>query len=253
MLPNENPNNTKGPQKWSDLIDVRDIVHHPAHYTVLTTNLVMLIGLLFLGWSPHMIVAAYFMETIIIGFFNVIKLAMIAQLNDHPNDPTDKGVTGWGVIPFFVLHFGFFIFIQLVVYLGFANGIDPVLKGVGNGFFPDLTLYFTRTLGDSFWFIVSNFVLGQTLYLITVFLYRKQYLTTTLGSQMMSPYARIVVQQFTIILSGFFLIAFHSSIVVPLLLITFKTFADVVVIQWELKNGKKKSGNDAYDPTNIGI
>ncbi len=60
-------------------------------------NLVPLGGVLFLGWSLATILFLYWLETAIVGFYNLIKLAMVA------------GPLSVFFVPFFVVHFGAFM------------------------------------------------------------------------------------------------------------------------------------------------
>ena len=216
------PTNTSSSQR------LKNILMHPAGYTFLLTNLVMLIGLLWLGWEGQTIVAAFFMETIIIGGFNVLKMLAIYFLNPNREDPANEStIRGLFTIPFFIGFYSLFIFVQLLVFVGFQN------FNTGAGF-PNPIAYLKTNLGHEAVTIIGNFIIGQTIILITVFIAQKRYRTVTLQRQMFSPFARLFIQQLVVIISGFIIHSYHNSNTPAILLIVFKTMIDLIMQQMDL-------------------
>jgi hypothetical protein len=76
--------------------------------TLLAANGVPLFGFLFLGWGAFYIVLLYWAENVVIGFYNVLKMAFATA--SHPAAYVGKLF----LIPFFVVHYGGFTAVLLV-------------------------------------------------------------------------------------------------------------------------------------------
>ena len=77
------------------------------------TNLIPLIGVLWLGWNLMLILALYWVENGIIGAINVVKI-LLAQGQGGPsvsiqiNGRPVSGISRPGMAGFFCLHYGIF-------------------------------------------------------------------------------------------------------------------------------------------------
>ena len=69
---------------------------------LLIANAIPLLGVLFLGWDAFAIVLLYWAENLVIGFYNVLKIAFARV--ERPSQHLGK----FFFIPFFILHFGGF-------------------------------------------------------------------------------------------------------------------------------------------------
>jgi Family of unknown function (DUF6498) len=143
----------------------------------------------------------YVAETIIIGAIVMLKMGTTIVVNHFsakPKSPTDIGLKGLALLPFFVLHYGIFVFAQF--------GIFMSASGLGKGFnpWPNLTIAWQilGTEGQLFLYINAAILL---LYAAVDFFARQEYKHRTPLEMMFDPYARIFVQQFTVILGGVFL------------------------------------------------
>lgn len=180
----------------------------PSIIPLILVNLLPIYGVLFLGWSTFEIILMYCFETIIIGVFNVFKMLF-------------AGNGGWTkviFIPFFMFHYNMFAFIQTAfVSIFFAAGLDNKTK-VADVLFSDPT-----SIG---WFL---FVLAGShlVSFIYNYLWRGEYKDKTVDRLMLSPYGRIVIQQFTVIIGGVLITAFDSPIAMLVLLVVLKTIADL--------------------------
>jgi hypothetical protein len=77
--------------------------------TIVVTNLVPLVGALFLGWNVGAIVVLFWLECGIIGILNVPKIALAQSRSEIPGASVLGGTLKKMVaIPFFVLHYGVF-------------------------------------------------------------------------------------------------------------------------------------------------
>lgn len=85
-------------------------------------NAIFLIVLLIIGKAdPLTIVMAYFLETIIIGIVNAFKMFMVISTNP-------KGKKNYGLILFFLVHYTFFVAIQLIFVFAFLQMSDSNVK-----------------------------------------------------------------------------------------------------------------------------
>ena len=184
-------------------------------------NVIGLIALLYLGKiEPYAVVFGYFLETIIIGLFTIIKMYMASK-----HDGSGKSI--WFLIPFFIFHYGMFVAIQSV----FAF----VVIGIGGKSFIREPFNLIDNYTDILSFKGMEFVLPllvgtQLLKLVLDFTLPKKYLEFTANDIMVKPYVRIFIQQFTVILAMFFIIFSNAGVIAAILLIIFRAFVDFYLV-----------------------
>lgn len=185
-------------------------------------NALFLIGLLFIGKvDPMAVVFAYVLETIIIGVFHVGKLILI--LRHNPVEKTQSTLTAYFTIPFFLLHYGFFVAIQSVfIYIGFAIKDERFSTSLqASNFLSILSL-------EGFYWVFLSLIATHSIQFYFHFYKNKKYNEYSLNRYFMKPYLRIFIQQFLAIIPFFFLIIYdHVGIIAALLLIGMRTFLDV--------------------------
>lgn len=146
----------------------------------------------------------YWSESAVIGIFNLFKMWLI--------NPWASLIA----VPFFTLHYGGFMAAHLLLLNGFilpSDGLTPEFWEGGNLVSP-LTLAFLALFvshGVSFF---QNFI-G-----------RAEYVDRDIREEMGKPYDRIFMQ-FTLILGGFLVGIFDSTLLVLLLLIVLKITTDL--------------------------
>ncbi|HYG15785.1 MAG TPA: DUF6498-containing protein [Bacteroidia bacterium] len=226
----------------------------PSNITLILANLVPLIGVLFLGWDGKGIFVIYILETIIIGVLNVLKMLVVAILNDPRNEPPlspKDTVKGWGIIPFFIFHYFFFVFVQSVLYFAFSsiwqdNGPAPI----------DLPANFGPYITGETRLALISLTIANIMYVIENFILSGEYKQSTLGGLMFQPYKRIFLQQFVVIFGGFIFMLSGSVVVVAVLFILLKIVADYIsanynsspkIQEWVKKNTIEKEG-EQLDP-----
>ena len=195
-----------------------------ANYMVYANALFLLV-LLGAGFaSPLTVVMAYFLESIIIGIFNVFKMACCIQYRNHLEG---GGVGNYSLLIFFSFHYGFFIAIQSIFAFSFFE-IE------GSSFFKDgfaLIKNYKALLGlKGMWILIASIVLTNLGAFIMNFLAEKSYREFTASELMSKPYLRIFVQQFVVILSGFFLVFLSAGMVAAVLLILFRLALDLFLV-----------------------
>lgn len=184
-------------------------------------NLLPLAGVWFWGWDPKMMFLVYVCETIIIGVFNVLKmfLATLVQKKDlWSNGGASTMVSGYFFILFFILHYGFFVFIQTSLFFGVSSMHEGNSLGWG-----DLlrNIWKAPTL-----YAMISFILMYGMRMIHEFILPGKFRDTSLSVLMFSPYMRIFIQQFVVIL-GSFVLSFGAGKIFMLIFVLVKIYFDV--------------------------
>lgn len=181
---------------------------------------IYLLVLLFLGKvEPMTIIFVYFIETIIIGIFNAIKMFWCIQFGVGDED-------GLGLVLFFLFHYGFFVAIQSIFgFAIFSMGDNSSIKEPFN-LIENYTNIFQ--LDDIKYALPAILVMHIGLF-FTDFLKNKKHLKFSAKEIMFMPYVRIFVQQFVVILSTFFIILSDQGNIAALILIFFRLMVDLVL------------------------
>lgn len=201
---------------------------------IVITNLIPLFGVLLLSWQLRDVVLLFFFETIVIGIFNMLKMAVAKPSRDNP------AFLRFILIPFFASHYNFFIlgqgiFIMILIVLPEYKGVNifaqevvvsgglesiisffsPYWQYAWQGRFPLVFAYFAIIISHLFDF-VYHFIIKKE---------RERPLDV--GKMMFAPYRRIFVQQFVIIFGAFLFLTFETPLVFLALLIVLKIFIDL--------------------------
>lgn len=225
---------------------------------LIAANLVPLIGVLFFGWDGKGIIVVYILETIIIGILNALKMLIVYLVNGTRNEKKGKseftqGVSGLGLIPFFLFHYNFFIFVQSVLFFAFSSMWEPM----GRGPEPfNVIANFRLYINDDTLLALGSLLIANLSYFADDFLLSGKYKTVSMQSLMMAPYKRIFLQQFLVILGGFIFMLTGGISVVMGLFVVLKIIADYLsanygnnskVEKWISKNIKDKNGEGLSD------
>ncbi len=208
-------------------------------FAFIIANLIPLAGVLFLGWEPLTVFVIYILESVIAGIFNVIKMLSAYLLGGREvalrKQPGDSGVAGLALVPFFILHYFFFVFIQCVLFFAYSN--------IGTDTFSPLRLienFKPFVCSDSGW-AVGGIVLSYTTSYAMDFMLNGEFTRTSLSQLFFRPYKRIFVQQFVVLLGGFVFVL--SSAVLPKAgLLLFVTVFTAIKMWFDLYFEKKVKG-----------
>lgn len=183
--------------------------------------------LLFLGLADAMVIVfAYFLETIIIGVFNVLKLFFTIRYSKVKNKNPDMGISGYGLILFFMFHYGFFIGVQSVFGFSLFSFGD---KGLIKEPFFILDNYETILQLEGIKYALPAIIFMHLGKFIFDFLKNKKYLKFSTDDIMIKPYVRIFIQQFVVIIAFFFMAFNQTGIIAAILLISFRLVIDLVL------------------------
>ncbi len=202
-------------------------------------NLVPLFGVWFLGWDAAQMFLVYCMETIIAGLINILKMLVVTFIKKKDVWQTQGSsvtmVSGYFFIFFFIIHYGFFVAIQLMLFLAvsgmISDGMNPFV------IFPKAF----QLLDGYTWKLLLGFAVIYTIKAFNDFILSGEYKTISLGRLMFSPYIRIVIQQFVVITGSLFL-QFGAGKIFMLIFVSAKIFLEVFVnYDRLLQAGEKKA------------
>ena len=179
----------------------------PSTLVLIFANLVPLAGVLLLGWDMGELMLLFWLESAIIGFYNVLKLAVIGKW------------LALAAAPFFIGHYGAFMAGHLLFIFGFF--IDRPDTGAA------LPLAAAGATFVALWPAILALFASHGFSFFHNFLGRGEYRGRTLGRQMHEPYKRIIVMHLTIIFGGFLAMALESPLPGLVLLVVLKVFSDV--------------------------
>jgi hypothetical protein len=174
---------------------------------LIIANLVPLAGVWLLGWDIGEIMLLYWAESGIIGFFNLLKMAVVG---------------GWVTLfygPFFVGHYGAFMAAHLLfVYTFFVHGV----QAQGDIALSEVASYFI-----ALWPALLALAVSHGISFLINFIGKREFAESTIQKQMAEPYSRIMIMHLTIIFGGFVVMGLGSSLPALLLLMVAKIGTDL--------------------------
>ena len=188
-------------------------------------NALLLVFLVLTGQADAFsILLAYFMETIVIGIIQMCKLWLTNHKGlkdvDIANTPKMKG--GF-LILFFAFHYGFFVAVQSVFMFGFFeiefDEIASAFNLIENYLFAINYKGTLWALGAILFFNLSEFY--------SYFWLPRRFERVSPNKLFFKPYVRIFVQQFAVILGGFFIFLSEAGIGAAIVLIVVRTYVDL--------------------------
>lgn len=196
-----------------------------SNYLLILVNLVPLYCVWFEGWNASVVFLVYCLETVMIGLVNVLKMAAVTLFVKR-TDVWDSGgstsmQSGWFFIFFFIMHYGFFVFVQTQIFFN-VSGLIP-----GSAFIANYSKI-PALLGDNGKLMLLIFIAYYTLQNFYDFFMSGKFKTISLGRLMFEPYLRIFVQQFVVILGSIFL-NFGAGKIFILIFIIAKIFFELFV------------------------
>jgi hypothetical protein len=171
-------------------------------FLLTAVNLIPLCGVWFYNWDARQVFIVYCMETVIIGVINVIKMACVTLFVRSKDVWENGGSTsmqsGWLFIFFFIVHYGFFVFVQTQIFFA-VSGLVP------DGSLLMKYAKIPALLGAEGKLLLLVFIAYYTLQNVFGFFASGTYKTISMGRLLFEPYMRIFVQQVVVILGSMFL------------------------------------------------
>lgn len=197
-------------------------------------NLVPIWGVWVNDWSVKDIFLVYCLESVIMGAYNVLMMwrtTLFKRKEEWVSGAASTMVSGYYFILFFIVHYGFFILIQLGLFISISK--------IGNLDFKDsfvLLFHIRSYLPNPTYQLLMLFIISYGIIVLKDFFIPGVYKTASLGSLMFSPYARVFVQQFCLLLGGL-LFVFSLGKIFIILFVMIKIFFEVglkFLIKWDL-------------------
>jgi hypothetical protein len=177
---------------------------------ILASNLLPIIGILFLHWSLASVLALYWAENVMVGFFTILKMAF-----------ADSQAGNWQVrlvmIILFCFHFGGFCFVHAMFLVGFLFA-TPRSSQSWNWWL----------ILAGLWLPILGMFISYSISFYRHYLGDGDYQRVTLTSLMAEPYPRIIPMHVGLIMGGFFVLALGSPIGILLVLVALKTGFELV-------------------------
>ena len=161
-------------------------------------NLVPILGIMIGSWDVFSILFFYWLESVVVGIYNVAKMAMIRTVQGGVATGPRHRLSG---ILFFIFHYSAFM--------------------AGHGVFI-YALFAPQNIElDNIIVAALSLLASHGISFAVNFIGKKEYSRTTLSEQMIAPYKRVVVMHLSIILCGFLfeLLPFSQLMLIPLVLL----------------------------------
>ncbi len=195
-------------------------------------NVLFVITLLITGETDGFsIVMAYFMETLIIGAIHVVKMYKILRYANATGVKRTQN-NGGGMILFFIFHYTFFVAIQSIFVFALLEMKDTNIDAFS---LLDNIAYIVQTYEGIYPILISLAVFNIADFYLN-FMMPKVYQNMTIEKSFMSPYGRIIVQQFAVILGFFFFLFSFAIDIIALLIIGIKAAIDFYMVSNPGKN-----------------
>ncbi|MGB5257181.1 MAG: DUF6498-containing protein [Woeseiaceae bacterium] len=178
-------------------------------------NLVPLVGVLVFGWRVFDVLMLYWLENVVIGVINVMRMALVPGRS--------KGF----MMVFFTVHYGVFCFGHLTAIVGLF-GATLGVAGAWEYFFtaPD-----SGTLAENWqtaqWLAIGCIAASHLFSYFGNFIGGGEYRRTTAGDLMKRPYGRIVVLHVAIIFGAALIQWLGSPVSMLVVLVAAKILLDL--------------------------
>jgi hypothetical protein len=210
------------PQKQKDTLSLAFLIG---------ANLIPLIGIFLFNWDVRFIVLLYWIENLIAGFYNILKMALLKA--DQNGGKTRKLF----IIPFFCVHYGGFCAVHgffLIHIFKIGAGFSPVENGItwwGPFIFIQMLLSVIAKIWASrppemIWAVIGLTV-SHGVSFVENYILGGEYRKSSLKKLMHQPYQRILVMHIAIIVGGIFVLQLNSPLPLMIILVFIKIGVDL--------------------------
>lgn len=186
----------------------------PSALVLVAANLVPLAGVLFFGWSVFATLLLFWVENVIVGGFNILRM-----LAATPHIAA-MWVAKLFMIPFFAFHYGMFVTVHGVFVLQLFGGMHE------RGFPTPATFYHAvqaAGIAPAAW----GLALSHGVSFAFNYIGAGQYKTALVPELMFRPYGRVIVMHVVILVGGFLVQLLGSPVFALALLVVLKTGLDL--------------------------
>lgn len=190
----------------------------PSEYMLIAANCLPVIGVLFWHWDAFSVMAVYWLENVVIGAVNVLKMACVMVVQ--------RQFQGIVLIPFFCFHYGMFTYVHGVFIFMLFTDRHQGLKGMLNQddlqhvlSIPGLVIAFVSLAAHQLFSFYYHFLRGG------------EVKTAKIDMLMAKPYGRIAMLHVTLLLGGALVIWLHNAVWAVLLLTILKIIGELALHQ----------------------
>jgi hypothetical protein len=190
----------------------------PSVVVLVLANLVPVYGVLFLRWDVFPVLLLFWLENVIVGIFNAARM-----LAASPNS-LQALVMKIFLIPFFLFHYGAFTAAHGVFVVGVFGQVILAKSEAG---FPNPEVLLQIARQYHLFYAAAVLAASHGFSFVWNYIGKGEYRRVTPGKLMGKPYGRVAVLHITIILGGFLVAMFGSSLPALVLLIVLKVGIDL--------------------------
>ena len=208
---------------------------------LILSNLVPLAGILFWGWDTFVLLCLYWLETAVIGFWTILRVATMSR---DPGSVAGRSIAGTlALAGFFTVHAGLFMTVHMLF-------IYTLFAGPWAGRIDDARDFIRLiVIGKDLWIPLVALFVGQGAIFINDavnrFVFAKQPLTSVdTGVIMGGFYKRIVIMHLAI-MGGAFIAQMIGSIAPLIVLVLLKT---AIEIRFQMKARSKDAAAPVPSP-----
>ena len=169
---------------------------------------------MFFGWSLGDIMVLYWVESGVIAFFTVLKIAIVGRLG------------ALVAAPFFVGHFGGFMSGHFLLIYAFF------LRGSRAGWVPGAAAEL-QSIFAPIWTSIAALFVSHGVSFYTNFIGEREYEGATVSGLMTAPYHRVIVMHLTLIFGGWIIMLMGMPTGALVVLLLLKTAVDLHAHQRE--------------------
>lgn len=195
---------------------------------LIAANTVPLIGAVFFGWDATLVLALFWIENLIIGAFNLLKMILVAGRK--------KAFEGFFKSGFFVIHYGLFCVVhgtllwdildlgELPETSAFTEGSFMLLELLGEGV--SVFVGFLDLFAPFIWLGISALALSHLVSFIENFILRGEIFDLTTSDLMARPYGQIVVMHVGLIAGALAMEKLGSPVWLLVIIVVLKIVID---------------------------
>ena len=166
------------------MFKLKKLFFYPSSLVLILVNIMPLWGVIWREWDIFSIMILYWLESAVVGFFNILKMEKISNYKFTP------------LVPFFIVHYCIFMFVHLFFILQlFQPDLASATEQV-EAF--KIVFKYLETLFIS----LSLIFFSHGLSFIFNFIKKEEFIGVSLVKQMLAPYKRIIIMHLVIILAG---------------------------------------------------
>lgn len=196
---------------------------------LIAANLVPIAGVLFWDWNEVLILALFWIENLIIGAFNVIKMVFLSVQTAN--------LKSLFLTAFFIFHYGFFCSVHgtflwdllIPTELNTTLLFNDELNGVAEIFAEGLSVAynFHLLLGSALTLGIAAIAISHAVSFIEHFIIHSQRLNPGINKLMMQPYSQIMIMHGGLLLGAFAIDRFGSTLWLLFFMVLFKLIVDI--------------------------